>query len=138
MTLPGDSLSFILCSVAPLYPTFCDPMHYWGPPGSSVHGISQAKLLEWVAISFSRGSFPPRDQTTSPALAGGFFNTWTREVQGWLEIGISALLPSCFGSFTSNCVPMKLWSFRTAAFIGRRQLQWHCNYAINTRCHCTM
>ena len=34
------------------------------PPGSSVHGISQARILEWVAISFSRGSFQPRDQTS--------------------------------------------------------------------------
>jgi len=33
------------------------------PPGSSVHGILQARILEWVAISFSRGSSPPRDQT---------------------------------------------------------------------------
>ena len=37
--------------------------------GSSVHGISQIRILEWVAISFSRGSFEP----ASPALAGGFF-----------------------------------------------------------------
>ena len=36
------------------------------PPGSSVHGIFQARILEWVAISFSRGSFQPRDQTLSP------------------------------------------------------------------------
>ena len=35
--------------------TLCDPMNY-GPPGSSVHGISQARILEWVAIPFSRGS----------------------------------------------------------------------------------
>ena len=34
---------------------FCDPMHF-SPPGSSVHGISQTSILEWVAISFSRGS----------------------------------------------------------------------------------
>jgi len=48
------------------------------PPGSSVHGILQARILEWVAISFSRGSSQPRDQThisMSPALAGGFFTT---------------------------------------------------------------
>ena len=38
----------------------CDPMHY-SPPGSSVHGILQARILEWVAISYSRGSFQPRD-----------------------------------------------------------------------------
>ena len=45
-----------------LCPTLCGSMDY-SLPGSSVHGISQAKILEWVAISFSRGSFQPRDQT---------------------------------------------------------------------------
>ena len=45
------------------------------PPGSSVHGIFQARILEWVAVSFSRGSSPLRDRTASPALAGGFFIT---------------------------------------------------------------
>ena len=40
----------------------CNLMHH-GPPGSSVHGILQARVLEWVAISFSRGSSWPRDQT---------------------------------------------------------------------------
>ena len=43
----------------------CDLMNY-SPPGSSVHGISQARILEWVAISFSKGSSQPGDQTTSP------------------------------------------------------------------------
>ena len=41
---------------------FCNPIDY-SPPGSSVHGILQARILEWVAISFSRGSSRPRDQT---------------------------------------------------------------------------
>ena len=41
-------------------PTLCDPMNC-NPPGSSVHGILQARVLEWVAISFSRGSSQPRD-----------------------------------------------------------------------------
>ena len=45
------------------------------PPGSSVHGISQARILRWVAISFPKGSSWPRDQTASPILAGGFFTT---------------------------------------------------------------
>ena len=45
-------------------------------PGSSVHGILQARTLEWVAIPFSRGTFWPRDRThISPALADGFFTT---------------------------------------------------------------
>ena len=46
--------------VIQLCPTLCNPMDY-SPPGSSVHGIFQARVLEWVAISFSRGSFRPRD-----------------------------------------------------------------------------
>ena len=43
-------------------PTHCNPMHC-SPPGSSVHGFLQARVLEWIVISFSRGSFPPRDWT---------------------------------------------------------------------------
>ena len=45
------------------------------PQGSSVHGISQARILERIAISFTRGSSQPRDRTISPALAGVFFTT---------------------------------------------------------------
>ena len=41
--------------------TLCDPMD-WSPPGSSVHGMLQARILEWVAISSSRGSSQPRDR----------------------------------------------------------------------------
>ena len=47
------------------------------PPGSSVHGISQVRILEWVAISFSRNLPDPGIEPvsfSSPALAGGFFN----------------------------------------------------------------
>ena len=47
-------------------------------PGSSIHEILQAKVLEWVTMPSSRGSFQPKDQTcslVSPALAGGFFTT---------------------------------------------------------------
>ena len=46
--------------VAQSCPTLCDPMDS-GPPGSSVHGTFQARILEWVAIPFSRGSSQPRD-----------------------------------------------------------------------------
>ena len=49
-------------------------------PASSVHGILQARMLEWVAISFSRGSFQPRDQTQVPRITGRFYAIWaTRE-----------------------------------------------------------
>ena len=47
------------CSITQLCPTLCNPMD-WRLPGSSVHGIFQARILEWIAISFSRGSSPPR------------------------------------------------------------------------------
>ena len=57
--------------------TLCDPIDCsW--PGSSVHGILQARILEWVAVSSSRGSSWPRDwpaAPVSPALAGGFLTT---------------------------------------------------------------
>ena len=50
-------------------------------PGSSVHGILQASILEWVAIPFSRGSSQPRDRTSVFGIAGGFSTVWaTREV----------------------------------------------------------
>ena len=52
----------------------CDSMDY-SLPGSPVHGISQPKILEWVAISFSRGSPPARDWTYITCLAGRFFTT---------------------------------------------------------------
>ena len=61
-------------------PTLCSAMDC-SLPGSSVHGILQARILEWVSMSSSRGSSRPRDQRdqtaslTSPALAGGFFTT---------------------------------------------------------------
>ena len=55
--------------VAQSYPTLCNPMDC-SLPGSSIHGILQAKVLEWVAISFSRGSSRPRDQTQVSHTAG--------------------------------------------------------------------
>ena len=67
--------------------TLCDPMDY-SPPDSSAHGIFQAKILEWVAISSSRGSSWPRDWTVSLALAGRFFTTESpRKPKGNLSSG---------------------------------------------------
>ena len=51
-------------------------------PGFSVHGILQARILEWVAIPFSRGSSQPSDRTQVSRIAGGFFTSWaTTEAQ---------------------------------------------------------
>ena len=63
--LPSESPQPVWCVlVAQLCPTLFDPMDY-SPPGSSVHGMLQARILEWVAVPFSRGSSPPRDRITS-------------------------------------------------------------------------
>ena len=71
---PQNSL---LCSVTQSYLTLCDPMNC-SPLGFSVHGILQARILEQIAISFSRRSSWPRDSTHVTyvsALTGGFFTT---------------------------------------------------------------
>ena len=57
----------MLCFVAQLCPTFCDPMDC-SPLGSSVHGILQAKVLEWAAMPSSKGSSQPRDRTWVSAI----------------------------------------------------------------------
>ena len=65
--------------VAQSCPTLCDPMDC-SLPGSSVHGIFQARVLEWVAISFSKRSSQPRDGTRVSRIAGRRFTIWaTRE-----------------------------------------------------------
>ena len=73
--------------------TLCDPMDC-SIPGSSIHGIFQARVLEWVAISFSRGSSRPRNWTQVSLIVGRCFTVWaTREVQliasqfhGWIRV----------------------------------------------------
>ena len=61
--------------VTQLCPTLCNPMDC-SPLGSPVHGILQARILEWVAIPFSRGSPQPRDQTGVSQIVGRFFTIW--------------------------------------------------------------
>ena len=62
------------CLVAELFLTLCDPMDCCSP-GFSVHEISQARILEWIAISFSKGSSDSRIKPASSALSGRFFTT---------------------------------------------------------------
>ena len=62
--------------VAQLWPTLCNPMDC-SPSGSSVHGILQARILEWVAIPFSRQSPWLRAQTLVSCIVVRFFNVWT-------------------------------------------------------------
>ena len=81
VTSSGTALSTRRRSeVAQSCPTLCDPMDY-SPPGSCVHWIFQARVLEWVAISFSRVSSRPRDQNWVSHIAGRRFTIWaTREI----------------------------------------------------------
>ena len=67
------------------YPTLFDPMDC-SPPGSFVHGIFQARMLEWVAMPFSGGSSQPRDWTQVSCIAGGFFAVWANREGGRLSI----------------------------------------------------
>ena len=67
--------------------TLCDPMDY-SLPDSSIHGISQAKILDWVAISFSRRSSQTRDSTYGSQIAGGFFTTELQEEHKKIDISL--------------------------------------------------
>ena len=73
---PARSLEVTRAKSLQSCPTLCNPTDC-SPPGPSVHGILQARILEWVAMPFSRGSSPPRDQTRVSSI-------------------------SCFGSFTTS------------------------------------
>ena len=68
-----------LCLATQSCLTLCDPMDC-SPSGSSVHEVLQARILEWVAMHFSRGFSQPRNRTLVSHIAGGFFTVWaTRE-----------------------------------------------------------
>ena len=82
--------------VAQSCPTLYDPMDC-RPPGSCVHGISQARILEWVAISFSRGSSWPRDWTcVSLALQANSYHWTTREAQLIHTTAWESAVSACF------------------------------------------
>ena len=72
----SESISELML-VTQLCPTFCDPMDC-NLPGSSVHGILQARILEWVAISFSRGSSLPGDCTQVSPIVGRSLTIWAQ------------------------------------------------------------
>ena len=71
--------------VTQLCQTLCDPKDCI-PPGSSVHGILQARILKWVANAFARGSSQPRDQTQVSCIVGGFFTIWTTREAPWYNV----------------------------------------------------
>ena len=79
--------------VAQSCPTLCDPVDH-SPPDSSIHGILQARILEWVATSFSRGSSQPRDQTRVSCTAGKFFTDWATRELAYLTVTSNSTNPN--------------------------------------------
>ena len=72
-------LVLFICLVAWLCPTLCEPMDC-SQPGSSVHGILQARILEWVAFPFSRVSSQPRDWTRISCIVDRYFIVWATRI----------------------------------------------------------
>ena len=84
-----------VCSVAKLCLTLCDPMDC-SPPGSSVHGIFHARILEWVAISSSRGSCLPMDRAHVSCTGKQILYHWaTWEAQWLLRPGLRCDTTCC-------------------------------------------
>ena len=95
----------------------CMLSHVWlsvtPSPGFSAHGIFQARILECVAISSSRGSSQPRDQTQVSSTAGGLFTIWvTREVRP--QEGVEPLITCILQPLTKD---YRLFSFNPIALI---------------------
>ena len=92
--------------VAQSCPTLCNPMDC-SLPHSSVNGIFQTRVLEWVAISFSRGYSWPRDRTQVSHIVGRCFTTWaTREVLN--QDLFQEPIPGCLLYFCRLCVAIKI------------------------------
>ena len=83
----------------------CDPMDC-SQPGSSIHGIFQARILEWVATSFSRVSSQPRDRTLISCIAGGFLTDWTTREETLAFLSHPKLMEKDSQAMSSPGVPM--------------------------------
>ena len=86
--------------VAQLSVTLCDPMDC-SPPGSSIHGIFQARVLEWGAIAFSRGSSWPRDRTRVSCIVVRRFTIWARRDH---KVGTWINLPNHYQTLPTGCI----------------------------------
>ena len=89
--------------VAQSSPTRCNPMDY------IVHGILQARILEWVAIPFSRGSSQSRDLTQVSCIAGGFFPAEPQGKPKNTGVGSLFLLQQIFSTQESNQGLLHCW-----------------------------
>ena len=107
---------FCVFLVPQLCPTLCDPMD-GSPPASSVHGLIQARILEWVAKTSSRRSSQPRIEPRSPASQPDSLllsHQWSLDdILGWLKIlcrfFYKMLWKTCTNFFYANSINLKMW-----------------------------
>ena len=91
------------------------------PPGSSVHGILQARTLEWVAIPSSKGSSQPRDQTQVSCIVGGLFTIWASR-------GILLKSPSRWYWLSLGTAELGLWLFQISVCTGILGILLKCRF----------
>ena len=100
--------------------TLCDPMNY-SLPGSSVHGLLQTKILEWVAIPFSRGSSRPKDWTWVSCITDRFFTIWaTRKSFSCVRLFVTPWTIACQAPLSMDFSRQECWSvkpFSSPAFL---------------------
>ena len=116
--------------VAQSCPTLCNLMDC-SLPGSSVHGIFQAKELEWVAISFFRGSSWCRDRTQVSSIAGRCFTVWaTREVMITYSnfSGFKTLWSQCHDGAELRLISLRITLLRTDFLENHSILYMSCNH----------
>ena len=104
------------------YPILCDRMDC-SPPGSSVHGMLQARILECVAISFSRGSSWPRDWTLVSCIAGRFFTIWATREGGANQVGTLQLDggTEIATETLTSCSGLQIMSFQLLSWVSSAQ-----------------
>ena len=112
----------------------CDPMDC-SPPGSSIHWILQARTLEWVAISSSRGSSWPKDWNCVSGvscIAGGFFTCWAMGEAAGHTLGWDIISPQKRSLKRSTCIPVADSFWCLAKLIQcfkfkkkKKKRQWH-------------
>ena len=136
------------CMRAQSYLTLCNPMDC-SPPGSFVHGIFQARILEWVAISYSRGFFRPNPgieplaftSPMSPAFACGFFFFFTTAPPGKLQgllrgqiynqfLNMSDELSGALSISLCRSPSPAFWSFQASSFLYQK-VRWASYFQIH-------
>ena len=113
--------------VARLCLTLCDAKDC-SPPGSSVHGILQARTLGWVAIPFSRGPSQPRDWTQVSFIVGRFFTIWaTREAHK-----THMVLPKFNDAvFSVEWIQHRLSTFHYCCYFGSGHWSWQPRFSVH-------